>query len=88
MEDSQCSSHIHNSVNASKTFSKQTNNFQKDQPTVKTLAVNETGTLKIKGPGQTLEDELKDLHLNLLLLEVLAHAAMYNAILDKFMENL
>ncbi|GJV95733.1 RNA-directed DNA polymerase, eukaryota, reverse transcriptase zinc-binding domain protein [Tanacetum coccineum] len=88
MEDSQCLSRIHNSVNAIKTCSKQTNNFQKDQPIVKTLAVNETGTLKIKGPKQTLEDELKDLHLNLLVLEVLAYAAMYNAILDKFVENL
>ncbi|GJV87601.1 reverse transcriptase, partial [Tanacetum coccineum] len=37
---------------------------------------------------QTLEDEFKDLHLNLPILEVLAHAPMYNAILDKYIENL
>ncbi|GKD66665.1 retrotransposon protein, putative, ty3-gypsy subclass [Tanacetum coccineum] len=35
-------------------------------------------------PEQTLEDEFKDLHLNLPDLEVLAHALMYNAILDKY----
>ncbi|GJX20005.1 zinc finger, CCHC-type containing protein [Tanacetum coccineum] len=39
-------------------------------------------------PEQTLEDEFKDLHLNLSVLEVLAHAPMYNAILDKYMESL
>nr|GEU73374.1 hypothetical protein [Tanacetum cinerariifolium] len=37
---------------------------------------------------QTLEDEFKDLHLNLLVLEILAHAPMYNAILDKYVESL
>ncbi|GJY00083.1 hypothetical protein Tco_0357101 [Tanacetum coccineum] len=37
---------------------------------------------------QTLEDEFKDLHLNLPVLEVLAHAPMYNAILDKYVESL
>ncbi|GJT60733.1 hypothetical protein Tco_1004266 [Tanacetum coccineum] len=33
-------------------------------------------------------DELKDLHLNLSVLKVLAHAPMYNAILDKYVESL
>nr|GEV96391.1 MAK10-like protein [Tanacetum cinerariifolium] len=37
---------------------------------------------------QTLEDEFKDLHLNLLVLEVLSHALMYNAILDKYVKSL
>ncbi|GJW98417.1 hypothetical protein Tco_0180225 [Tanacetum coccineum] len=37
---------------------------------------------------KNLEDEFKDLHLNLPVLEVLAHAPMYNAILDKYMESL
>ncbi|GJZ03005.1 MAK10-like protein [Tanacetum coccineum] len=37
---------------------------------------------------QTLEDEFKDLHLNLPVLKVLAHAPMYNAILDKYVESL
>ncbi|GJW44350.1 MAK10-like protein [Tanacetum coccineum] len=39
-------------------------------------------------PDQTLEDEFKDLHLNLPIPEVLAHAQMYNAILDKYVESL
>ncbi|GKA06747.1 MAK10-like protein [Tanacetum coccineum] len=34
-----------------------------------------------------LEDEFKDLHLNLTVLEVLAHAPMYNEILDKYVES-
>ncbi|GJW41715.1 hypothetical protein Tco_0067560 [Tanacetum coccineum] len=36
----------------------------------------------------TLEDEFQDLHLNLLVLEVLAHALIYNAMLDKYVESL
>nr|GEV02233.1 MAK10-like protein [Tanacetum cinerariifolium] len=43
---------------------------------------------KIKEPERALEDEFKDLHLKLSVLEVLAHAPMYNAILDKYMESL
>ncbi|GJY39426.1 MAK10-like protein [Tanacetum coccineum] len=39
-------------------------------------------------PEPTLEDEFKDLHLNLPVLEVLAHALIYNAILDKYVESL
>ncbi|GJU03521.1 hypothetical protein Tco_1113859 [Tanacetum coccineum] len=39
-------------------------------------------------PEPTLEDEFKDLHLNLPVLEVLAHAPIYNAILDKYIESL
>ncbi|GJX95663.1 MAK10-like protein [Tanacetum coccineum] len=39
-------------------------------------------------PEPTLEDEFQDLHLNLLVLEVLAHALIYNAILDKYVESL
>ncbi|GKA34373.1 hypothetical protein Tco_0720802 [Tanacetum coccineum] len=42
----------------------------------------------IKTTEQTLEDEFKDLHLNLLVLEVLAHAPMYNVILDKYVKSL
>ncbi|GJV93902.1 MAK10-like protein [Tanacetum coccineum] len=41
-----------------------------------------------KEPEPTLEDELQDLHLNLPVLEVLAHALIYNAILDKYVESL
>ncbi|GJZ92279.1 MAK10-like protein [Tanacetum coccineum] len=36
----------------------------------------------------TLEDEFKVLHLNLLVLEVLAHAPIYYTILDKYVESL
>ncbi|GKD42782.1 DNA-directed DNA polymerase [Tanacetum coccineum] len=39
-------------------------------------------------PEPTLEDEFQDLHLNLPVLEVLAHAPIYNAILDKYIESL
>ncbi|GJS18417.1 hypothetical protein Tco_0412889 [Tanacetum coccineum] len=39
-------------------------------------------------PEPTLEDEFQDLNLNLLVLEVLAHAPIYNAILDKYFESL
>ncbi|GKF36292.1 DNA-directed DNA polymerase, partial [Tanacetum coccineum] len=39
-------------------------------------------------PEPTLEDELQDLHLNLPVLEVLAHTPIYNAILDKYVESL
>ncbi|GJY31407.1 MAK10-like protein [Tanacetum coccineum] len=39
-------------------------------------------------PEPTLEDEFKDLHLNLPVLEVLAYAQIYNAILDKYIESL
>ncbi|GJR38336.1 MAK10-like protein [Tanacetum coccineum] len=50
--------------------------------------VKEIGTPKLKEPEQTLEDEFKDFHLNLPVLEVLAHAPMYNVILDKYVESL
>ncbi|GJW69910.1 MAK10-like protein [Tanacetum coccineum] len=39
-------------------------------------------------PEPTLKDEFQDLHLNLPVLEVLAHAIIYNAILDKYVESL
>nr|GEW38415.1 hypothetical protein [Tanacetum cinerariifolium] len=84
MEDSQCSSHSLNSINGIKTCSKQTSSLQKDQ----LQTVIEIGTSKPKNPKKALEDEFKDLHLNLPVLEVLAHAPMYNAILDKYVESL
>ncbi|GJR71541.1 hypothetical protein Tco_0083906 [Tanacetum coccineum] len=88
MEDPQSSSRPLNSINAIKTCSKQTNDFQKGQPKFKTLTVNEIGTPKSNGPEQTLEDEFKDLHLNLPVLEVLAHAPIYNEILAKYVKSL
>ncbi|GJT30319.1 DNA-directed DNA polymerase [Tanacetum coccineum] len=39
------------------------------------------GTKQTEEPKSTLEDEFQDLHLNLPILEVLAHAPIYNAIL-------
>ncbi|GJT53581.1 MAK10-like protein [Tanacetum coccineum] len=39
-------------------------------------------------PEPTLKDEYKNLHLNLPALEVLAHALIYNAILDKYVKSL
>ncbi|GJU38065.1 MAK10-like protein [Tanacetum coccineum] len=84
MEDPRCSSHPPNSINMIKTCSKETNHSQKDQ----LQTVMEIGTQQPEEPEQTLEDEFKDLHLNLPVLEVLAHAPMYNAILDKYVESL
>ncbi|GKC84093.1 MAK10-like protein [Tanacetum coccineum] len=83
-EDPQCSSHPLNSINAIKTCSKETNHSQKDP----LQTVIEIGTKQSKKPEQILEDKFKDLHLNLPVLEVLAHAPMYNAILDKYVESL
>ncbi|GJY62416.1 MAK10-like protein [Tanacetum coccineum] len=82
--DPQCSSHSPNSINAVKTCSKETNHSQKDQLQM----VTEIRTWQIEEPEQTLEDEFMDLYLNLSVLEVLAHALMYNTILDKYVESL
>ncbi|GKB30023.1 MAK10-like protein, partial [Tanacetum coccineum] len=58
-----------------------------------TLSSDTQPVVKIKPqqpeePEPTLKDEFKDLHLNLPVLEVLAHALIYNAILDKYVESL
>nr|GFA11147.1 ribonuclease H-like domain-containing protein [Tanacetum cinerariifolium] len=81
MEDPQCSSQTHNSINAIKTCSNQYN--ENDQLKIKTLTVNEVGTPRSKEHEHTLDDGFKDLHINLPGLEVLAHAPIYNAILDQ-----
>ncbi|GKA70262.1 MAK10-like protein [Tanacetum coccineum] len=52
------------------------------------LNVNSTSPVLSAQPEQTLEDEFKDLHLNLPILKVLAHALIYNAILYKYVESL
>ncbi|GKD29725.1 retrovirus-related pol polyprotein from transposon TNT 1-94 [Tanacetum coccineum] len=49
---------------------------------------DETEPQQPEEPEPTLEDEFQDLHLNLPVLEVLAHAPIYNAILDKYVESL
>ncbi|GJX87706.1 MAK10-like protein [Tanacetum coccineum] len=82
--DPQCSSYPSTSINAVKTCSTKTNHSQKSQ----LQTGMEIGTQQTKEPKQTLEDEFKDLHLNLSVLKVLAHALMYNAILDKYLESL
>nr|GEU81191.1 putative ribonuclease H-like domain-containing protein [Tanacetum cinerariifolium] len=46
------------------------------------------GTQQPEEPKPTLEDEFQNLLLNLPVLEVLAHALIYNAILDKYVESL
>ncbi|GKC55902.1 MAK10-like protein [Tanacetum coccineum] len=74
-KDPQSSSNPFNSVNAIKTCFKSTNDFQKDQPQIKILTVDEIETPKSKDE-KALEDEFKDLHLNLPVLEVLAHARL------------
>ncbi|GJW11018.1 hypothetical protein Tco_1576845 [Tanacetum coccineum] len=45
-------------------------------------------TEQTEEPKSTLKDEFQDLHLNLPVLEVLAHAPIYNAMLDKYVESL
>nr|GEW40262.1 reverse transcriptase [Tanacetum cinerariifolium] len=54
----------------------------------RTDAAGEIKMQQPKEPEQTLEDEFQDLHLNLPILEVLAHAPIYNAILDKYAKSL
>ncbi|GKC49774.1 MAK10-like protein, partial [Tanacetum coccineum] len=64
--------------------------FQRDKPSQKDWPhpVTEIRTQRPEEPEKTLEDKFKDLHLNLPVLEVLTHALMYNANLDKYMESL
>ncbi|GJR30128.1 DNA-directed DNA polymerase [Tanacetum coccineum] len=59
-------------------------NLQKDQ----LQTVNEIGTSKPKEPAKALEEEFKDLYLNLPVLKVLAHDLIYSAMLDKYVESL
>ncbi|GJW32701.1 MAK10-like protein [Tanacetum coccineum] len=70
--DPQCSSHPTTSINAMKAHFND--------------AIIEPQQLE--EPEPTLEDEFKDLHLNLPALEVLAHSPIYNTILDKYVESL
>nr|GEY03571.1 MAK10-like protein [Tanacetum cinerariifolium] len=86
MRDPQSFSNSFKSFNAIKTCFNPTINTQKDQLQVNTLTVKEVETPKPKEPA--LEDEFRDLHLNLPVLEVLAHVPMYENLLDKYIENL
>ncbi|GKF84298.1 hypothetical protein Tco_0249196 [Tanacetum coccineum] len=82
--DLQCSSYPSTSINAIKAHSKEANISQAS------LLQTRIG-IELQQPEEpkpTLEDEFQDLHLNLPVLEVLAHALIYNAILDKYIESL
>ncbi|GKC23397.1 MAK10-like protein [Tanacetum coccineum] len=82
--DPQCSSHPSNSINVIKAYFKKATISQTSlqQP------MTETEPQQPEEPELTLEDEFQDLHLNLPVLEVLVHAPIYNAILDKYVESL
>ncbi|GKE71236.1 hypothetical protein Tco_1529308, partial [Tanacetum coccineum] len=86
--DPQSSSNSFKSVNAIQTCFKSTTNIQKYQLRVNTLMVNEIETSKPKEPDESLEDEFVDLHLNLPVLEVLAHVPIYDALIDKYIVSL
>ncbi|GJV19093.1 MAK10-like protein [Tanacetum coccineum] len=82
--DLQCSSHPSNSINAIKAH------FIKaaiPQTSLQRPGI-ETEPPYPEEPKPTLEDEFQDLHLNLPVLEVLAHALIYNAIVDKYVKSL
>ncbi|GKE26008.1 MAK10-like protein [Tanacetum coccineum] len=82
--DLQCSLHPSTSINVIKTCSKEANISQTSQlqPGIRSR------TQQPEEPEPTLEDVFQDLHLNLPVLEVLAHAPIHNAILDKYVESL
>ncbi|GKA89753.1 MAK10-like protein [Tanacetum coccineum] len=82
--DPQCSSHPSNSINSVKVHFKEATISQTSlrQPEI------ETEPPQPEEPEPTLEDEFQDLHLNLLVLKVLAHSPIYNAILYKYVESL
>ncbi|GJY96142.1 MAK10-like protein [Tanacetum coccineum] len=82
--DPQCSSHPFTSINAIKAHVKEATISQTSlrQPEI------EIEPQQPEEPEPTLEDEFHDLHLNLPVLEVLAHAPIYNAILDKYVKSL
>ncbi|GKC83680.1 MAK10-like protein [Tanacetum coccineum] len=80
----QCSSHLSTSINAIKARFNETiiSQTSLQQPVV------EIKPQQPEEPRPTLENKFKDLHLNIPVLEVLAHAPIYNAILDKYVESL
>ncbi|GKF11185.1 MAK10-like protein [Tanacetum coccineum] len=80
----QCSSHPSTSINAIKAHFKEATISQtiQEQPDI------ENKPSQPEDPEPTLKDEFQDLHLNLPVLEFLAHAPIYNAILDKYVKSL
>ncbi|GJS07877.1 hypothetical protein Tco_0364673 [Tanacetum coccineum] len=82
--DPQCSSHPSTSINVVKTCSKEASHSH-----IRLLQTGMgIGTEQTEEPESTLEDEFQDLHLNLPVLEVLAHTLIYNAMLDKYVDRL
>ncbi|GJX20520.1 hypothetical protein Tco_0223197 [Tanacetum coccineum] len=77
-------SHPSNSINAIKVHFKEATISQ----TILRQPKIETEPQQPEEPEPTLEDEFQDLNLNLPVLEVLAHALIYNAILYKYIETL
>nr|GEV47795.1 hypothetical protein [Tanacetum cinerariifolium] len=86
--DPQSSSSSFKSVNAIQTCFKSDTCDKKDQLQVNTLTVSENETPTLKEPKKTLEDEFAELNLNRLVLEVLAHVPMYDALHDKYRVSL
>ncbi|GKC31016.1 MAK10-like protein [Tanacetum coccineum] len=82
--DPQRSSYPSTLINAIKAHSKEANISQTSLPQTR-IGIE---TQQPEEPEPTLEDEFQDLYLNLPVLEVLAHAPIYNAILDKYVESL
>ncbi|GJV15714.1 hypothetical protein Tco_1361037 [Tanacetum coccineum] len=82
--DPQCLSHPSTSINAIKAHSKEATISQTSLPQTR-MGIE---TQQLEKPRPTLEDEFQDLHLNLPVLEFLAHAPIYNTILDKYVESL
>ncbi|GJV17269.1 MAK10-like protein [Tanacetum coccineum] len=82
--DPQCSSHPSTSINAIKAHSKEANISQTSLPQTR-MGIEPR---QPEEPELTLENKFQDLHLNLPVLEVLAHAPIYNALLDKYMDSL
>ncbi|GKF27234.1 MAK10-like protein [Tanacetum coccineum] len=82
--DPQCLSHPFISINVIKTCSKEASISQTSQLKTRMWI----GAQQAEEPKPALEDEFQDLHLNLPILEVLAHALIYNTMLDKYVESL
>ncbi|GJW59567.1 hypothetical protein Tco_0108902 [Tanacetum coccineum] len=86
--DPQSSPNSFKSINAIQTCFNSTTNVQRDRLQVNTLTVNEIETPTRKEPEKAIKDEFADLHLNLPVLEVLAHVLIYDAFLDKYIVSL
>nr|GEU96629.1 hypothetical protein [Tanacetum cinerariifolium]GEV08248.1 hypothetical protein [Tanacetum cinerariifolium] len=86
--DPQSSFNPFKSVNAIQMCVNSTTNIQKDRLQVNTLTINEIEIATPKETKKAIEDEFVDLHLNLTVLEVLAHVSIYDALLDKYIVNL